>query len=64
MSNNVQFNVTAGPMKGKTFSFEEHDTFIFGREHRFDSCKDVFPSGGKDESNLAASDRKATPASV
>ncbi len=31
MSNSVSFNVTAGPMKGKAFSFEEHDTFMFGR---------------------------------
>ncbi|MDQ3821193.1 MAG: FHA domain-containing protein, partial [Acidobacteriota bacterium] len=27
--------VMAGPSKGETFSFEEHDTFIFGRE---DDC--------------------------
>jgi eukaryotic-like serine/threonine-protein kinase len=32
MSNKVQLSVTAGPMKGKMFSFDEHDTFLFGRE--------------------------------
>lgn len=31
MSNKVQLTVTAGAMKGKAFTFEEHDTFLFGR---------------------------------
>ncbi len=31
MANRAAITVTAGPMKGKTFWFDEHDTFIFGR---------------------------------
>jgi hypothetical protein len=31
MNNKVQIAVSAGAMKGKTFAFEEHDTFLFGR---------------------------------
>jgi hypothetical protein len=31
----VLFFATTGPMKGKKFSFEEHDTFLFGR---LDEC--------------------------
>ena len=31
MSSTVSLNVTAGPIKGKQFLFEQHDTFIFGR---------------------------------
>ena len=31
MSNKVHIAVTAGPMKGKAFAFDEHDTFLFGR---------------------------------
>lgn len=32
MPGKVTLQVTAGPIKGKTFPFEEHDTFIFGRD--------------------------------
>ena len=38
MSNNVQLNVTAGPMQGKNFVFEEHGTFIFGRLEECHCC--------------------------
>ena len=31
MSNKVHIAITAGPMTGKAFTFEEHDTFLFGR---------------------------------
>lgn len=31
MSSDIQLLITAGPMKGKVFSFSDHDTFIFGR---------------------------------
>lgn len=31
MSGKVKLETMEGPMKGKTFLFEEHDTFIFGR---------------------------------
>jgi len=31
MSKSVHLSVTAGPMKGKAFAFEEHDTFLFGK---------------------------------
>jgi len=27
----VKITATDGPMKGKAFTFEEHDTFLFGR---------------------------------
>src|SRR4026207_1055394 len=27
----VVLNVVGGPLQGKTFTFDEHDTFIFGR---------------------------------
>lgn len=27
----VMLEVTSGPIKGKVFSFEDHDTFLFGR---------------------------------
>ena len=38
MSNKVQFIVTAGPMKGKEFAFDEHDTFLFGRLKECHCC--------------------------
>lgn len=38
MNNKVSFLVSAGPMKGKTFSFEEHDTFLFGRDPECHCC--------------------------
>ena len=31
MSNKVHIAVSAGPMNGKTFAFDEHDAFLFGR---------------------------------
>src|SRR5574341_2246045 len=31
MPGKVVLKVTNGPMRGKTFTFDEHDTFIFGR---------------------------------
>jgi hypothetical protein len=31
MSNKVNLSISDGPMRGKTFEFTEHDTFIFGR---------------------------------
>jgi len=31
MTGRVQLSVTEGPIKAKTFFFEEHDTFLFGR---------------------------------
>ena len=31
MKSKVSLTVTAGPIQGKVFTFEEHDTFIFGR---------------------------------
>ncbi|MBI2438169.1 MAG: protein kinase [Lentisphaerae bacterium] len=38
MGNTVTLIVTAGPMKGKQFAFEEHDTFIFGRLEECHCC--------------------------
>jgi pSer/pThr/pTyr-binding forkhead associated (FHA) protein len=38
MANKVELSVTVGPMKGKSFSFEEHDTFIFGRMEDCHCC--------------------------
>ena len=35
MPGKVTLEVTAGPIKGQVYTFEEHDTFIFGRE---DDC--------------------------
>lgn len=32
MPSQIVLNVTAGPIKGQSFTFDEHDTFIFGRE--------------------------------
>jgi serine/threonine-protein kinase len=32
MPGKFTLEVTAGPIKGRTFTFEDHDTFIFGRE--------------------------------
>lgn len=40
----VSFSVTAGPMKGKVFGFEEHDTFLFGR---LDECHCCLPDDGQ-----------------
>ena len=44
MVNCVGLNVTAGPMKGKSFSFEEHDTFLFGR---LEECHCCLPDDGQ-----------------
>ncbi len=38
MSNTVTLNITAGPMQGKKFVFEEHDAFIFGRMEECHCC--------------------------
>ncbi len=35
MPNQIILDVTAGPIKGQKFTFDNHDTFIFGRE---DDC--------------------------
>jgi len=40
MPSKVTINVTEGPVAGKTFSFEEHDTLIAGRNH---ACKILLP---------------------
>jgi serine/threonine-protein kinase len=32
MPGKVKLTVTEGPMKGKEFTYEEHDTFLFGRQ--------------------------------
>lgn len=34
----VQFTATAGPMKGNSFKFEEHDAFLFGRLEECHCC--------------------------
>ncbi len=44
MSNQVHFSVTVGPMKGNVFSFEEHDTFLFGR---LEECHGYLPGDGQ-----------------
>ncbi len=44
MSNTVHIAVTAGPMKGKAFAFEEHDTFLFGR---LEECHCCLPDDGQ-----------------
>jgi len=44
MSNKVQIGVTAGAMKGKSFTFEEHDTFLFGR---LEECHCCLPDDGQ-----------------
>ena len=44
MSNKVHIAITAGPMKGKAFTFEEHDTFLFGR---LDECHCCLPDDGQ-----------------
>jgi serine/threonine-protein kinase len=31
MSGRVTLRVTAGPLMGRTFSYDRHDTFLFGR---------------------------------
>ena len=36
----VQLSVTAGPMMGKSFTFDEHDAFLFGR---LDECHFYLP---------------------
>lgn len=40
MSGKLKLEVTEGPIKGKVFTFEEHDTFIFGR---LPECHARFP---------------------
>jgi len=44
MSNKVSILVSAGPMKGKAFSFDEHDTFLFGR---LEECHCCLPDDGQ-----------------
>ena len=44
MSKSVHLSVTAGPMKGKAFEFEEHDTFLFGR---LEECHCRLPDDGQ-----------------
>jgi len=38
VSKSVHLSVTAGPMKGKSFAFDEHDTFLFGRREECHCC--------------------------
>ena len=38
MSGKVELQIVDGPMRGKTFSFEEHDTFLFGRMNDCHAC--------------------------
>lgn len=38
MSGKVRLEVTDGPMKGKSFAFDEHDTFLFGRRSDCHVC--------------------------
>ncbi len=38
MTAKVKLDVIGGPMKGKDFVFEEHDTFIFGRSAECQAC--------------------------
>ncbi|MCX6923236.1 MAG: protein kinase [Verrucomicrobia bacterium] len=38
MSSKIRFDVLEGKMKGKAFLFEEHDTFLFGRDHECHCC--------------------------
>ena len=40
MSGKVKLEAVEGPMKGKAFIFEEHDTFLFGR---LDDCHACLP---------------------
>ena len=44
MSGNVKLLVTEGPMKGKEFCFDEHDTFLFGR---IEDCHICLPTDTK-----------------
>ncbi len=44
MSNRVQIAAIAGPMKGKSFAFEKHDTFLFGR---LEECHCCLPDDGQ-----------------
>lgn len=44
MSNKVNISVAAGPMKRKAFTFEEHDTFLFGR---LEECHCRLPDDGQ-----------------
>ena len=44
MRNKVNIAATAGPMKGKAFPFEEHDTFLFGR---LEECHCCLPDDGQ-----------------
>lgn len=38
MNRKLILSVTAGPMKGKKYVFEEHDAFLFGRLHECHCC--------------------------
>ena len=40
MSGEVKLEIVQGPMQGKTFVFDEHDTFLFGR---MDDCHACLP---------------------
>lgn len=44
MTNKVHFLISTGPMKGKEFSFKEHDTFLFGR---LEECHCYLPDDGQ-----------------
>lgn len=38
MEGTVILEVTQGPLQGKTFAFDEHDTFLFGRSPDCHAC--------------------------
>ena len=44
MRNNGSILVSAGPMKGKAFAFDEHDTSLFGR---MEECLCYLPDEGQ-----------------
>lgn len=40
MADRTSFSIIAGPMAGRVFPFEEHDTFLFGRLNECHCCLD------------------------
>lgn len=38
MNGKVRLNIVEGPMKGREFTFEQHDTFLFGRARECHAC--------------------------
>lgn len=44
MNNKVNITITTGPMKRKAFTFDEHDTFLFGR---LAECHCCLPDDGQ-----------------